>query len=238
MKSPRPKVEYVDCENCDAREDSIFCGLHEDTLHQIDRQKTVNVYQRGQNLFVEGNPPFGIYCITKGRVKLSKTTESGKEVLLRIAGPGEVIGHRSLFSESAYNASATALEDTSVCFVGKKTLQGLMSQEAGLTQNILTRMGEQMGQAEDRIVSLAKRNLRERLADTLLSLSETFGQPQEDGLHIDLKLTREELAGYVGSATENIIRHITEFKNEGLIKEESKRIRIVDIEALNKAAGR
>ncbi len=226
------------CEECPSRGESVFCQLEAAALEQLDRDKNTNAYKKGQNLFVEGNPPFGFYCISSGKVKLSKSTESGKEVLLRIAGPGEVLGHRSLFSEQAYNATATAMEDTHVCFVSRPAILKLIEQNPQLTVNLLKRLGDQMGAAENRLVAATDRSVRERVAETLVVLAETYGLQDADRIRVDLSLTRDELSGLVGAATENVIRVITEFKKDGIIDEHKKQFMILDVEALSEVASR
>ena len=114
------KKETTKCDNCDSREEGIFCELGMPELSEISHHKITNTYKKGQTLFVQGNHPFGIYCISKGNIKLTKVGSDGKETIVRIVHAGDILGHRSLFTDDNYTATATALEETEVCFIDKK----------------------------------------------------------------------------------------------------------------------
>ncbi len=130
----------VSCDNCPGRPKSIFCHLEDKALQELDQSKNANVYKKGQNLFLEGNPPFGLYCLHSGKVKISKTNSEGDETIVRIVHKGDVVGHRSLFSNSPYTASATVIEEGTICFVSKDTIQSLIKMEPQLASEIISRL--------------------------------------------------------------------------------------------------
>ena len=123
------KNTKVPCENCDSKENSIFCELSNEVLTDVTKHKIMNSYKKGQTLFHEGNPPFGLFCINDGKIKLTKMSAEGKDSIVRIVAAGDVLGHRSLFSEGPYRATATALEDCKVCFLDKKYISELIEQK-------------------------------------------------------------------------------------------------------------
>lgn len=220
------------CKDCESLCDGIFCDLKDETLDEVSEHKVPNIFKKGQTLFMQGNPPFGMYCIKSGIVKITQVGPDGKESIVRLAKPGDIVGHRSLFSEEAYKATATAVEDTRVCFYDKKYIQKLVKEEPTISYNIISTLGKDLGAAESRLTSFSQKNVRERLAELLLILKEGYGIKEGSRTKLNIKLTREEMASIIGTASETLIRFFTEFKTEGLIEQEGKIIFIKDEEKL------
>lgn len=221
------------CAKCTSLSKGVFCSLGSEELADISDHKVTNVYKKGQTLFVQGNHPFGLYCISTGNIKVTKIGADGKESIVRIATAGDVLGHRSLFTDQYYSATATALEDTKVCFLDKKFIMKVIQEEPSVSMNIIEKLSSDMGAAESKLSSLHQKNVRERLAELLLLLKESHGETMEDGrTKINLKLTREEMATMIGTANETLIRFISEFKEAGLIQQEGKTIYIANEEEM------
>lgn len=220
------------CENCPSRGQSVFHNYPKDQLSEVDRDKSSFLMKRGEVIFNEGNNPHGIYCIKKGKVKLFKTGNEGKDQIIRFAKDGDVIGYRALLSGEKYSSTASCLEETEICFIPKTSLLTMFTGHSCLAMNLMKVACHELGDASKFITNLAQKSTRERLAEIILILKENFGL-DKDGA-IDVKLTREELANMVGTATESVIRLITEFKNEGLIELQGKKIVPKDISALVK----
>ncbi len=218
----------LSCETCQSRDKGIFCQLENVALHDVSHNKVTNTYKKGQTIFFQGNPPFGLYCINSGKIKVSKLGNDGKESIIRIAGPGDVLGHRSLFSQENYTATATVIEDAAICFLDKKFIFKAVEKEPTVALNIIQKLSKEMGAAEARNAALSQKNVRERLAELLLILKKTYGIQEGNRWRLDIKLTREEMASMVGTANETIIRFFSEFKDEGLIEQEGKVIFIKD----------
>lgn len=226
------------CKDCQSLCQGIFNQLSEDTLDAISEHKVSNTFKKGQTLFMQGNPPFGMYCIKSGIVKVTQTGSDGKESIVRLAKGGDTIGHRSLFSEEYYKATATAVEETQICFYDKKYIQKLVKEEPSVAYNMISRLGHDLGASEHKVTSLAQKSVRERLAELLLVLQQGYGEKLDDGrFKLNIKLTREEMASMVGTASETLIRFFTEFKNEDIIEQEGKVIYITDMEKLTDFAG-
>lgn len=220
------------CRDCESLCDGIFCDLKDPSLDEISEHKVPNTFKKGQTLFMQGNPPFGMYCIKSGIVKITQVGPDGKESIVRLAKPGDTVGHRSLFSEQAYKATATAVQETKVCFYDKKYIQKLVKDEPTVSYNLISALGKDLGAAESRLTSFSQKNVRERLAELLLVLKEGYGEKIGSRVRLNIKLTREEMASIIGTASETLIRFFTEFKNEGLIEQEGKTIYITDEEKL------
>lgn len=226
------KKEATKCDNCVSRDEGIFCELGLPELSEISHHKITNVYKKGQTLFVQGNHPFGLYCISKGNIKLTKVGSDGKETIVRIVHAGDILGHRSLFTDDNYSATATALEETEVCFIDKKFILKVIQNNPTVALNIINKLSRDMGVAEKKLTSLHQKNVRERLAELILSLKASHGVKVDGRWKIDLKLTREEMATMIGTANETLIRFMTEFKEANIIEQEGKTIYIKDEEEL------
>ncbi|MGZ3788802.1 MAG: Crp/Fnr family transcriptional regulator [Bacteriovorax sp.] len=220
------------CENCTSRDEGIFCNLHLPELEEVSQHKIFNTFKKGQTLFIQGNHPFGIYCISKGNIKLTKTGADGKETIVRIVHDGDILGHRSLFTDDDYSATATAMEDTEVCFIDKKFILKVIEKNPSVALNIINKLSRDMGSAERKLSSLHQKNVRERLAELILSLKATHGVKVDNRWKIELKLTREEMATMIGTANETLIRFMTEFKDAGIIEQEGKILYIKDEDEL------
>ncbi len=224
----------LECSTCVGRANGVFCELGMALLVELDEHKNANTYKKGQNLFLEGNIPFGLYCVHSGKVKITKLGSDGKETIVRLASEGDILGHRSLFSSSRYTATATVVDEAIVCFISKELIQKLVQKEPRLALQIINRLSKQMGAAEELLANMAQKSVRERFASLLLLLKESYGAEEAGKVRLDIKLTREEMASMVGAATENLIRLVTEFKNDGYIEQVGKSIYILDIRALEK----
>jgi CRP-like cAMP-binding protein len=222
------KALKVECENCENKNKSIFCDLNQGELAEVSVHKITNVYKKGQTLFHEGNPAFGLFCINSGKIKLTKSSPDGKDSIVRLIGPGDVLGHRSLFDEGNAQGTATALEESTICFLDKKYITKIIKEKPHLASQVITHLSKEMGAAEDKIASYFQKNVRERLAEFLFEMKEKFGTIESGRTRLEIKLTREEMASIVGVATETLIRFMSEFKQEGAIEQEGKVIFILD----------
>ncbi|MGE3608299.1 MAG: Crp/Fnr family transcriptional regulator [Bacteriovoracaceae bacterium] len=221
-------MKKLNCQNCSTKSKSLFCELSDESLENISKHKISNALKKGDNIFNEGTPSFGLYCIQSGRVKITKTGIDGKEVIVRIADTGDVIGHRSIFSNQNYTATAKVIEDSVVCFFDKHFFFNLIKVEPTIAFHLIERLSLGMGVAENKSASIIQKNVSERLAELLLMLKETYGVQEKDRIKLDIFLTREELASMVGMAHETVIRQISQFKEDGLIMQTEKTIYILN----------
>lgn len=227
--------EIPHCESCLPRLHSMFGVLSTEELGRLQLHKGCNFHRNGQVLFYEGDYPSGLYCINRGKVKLTKTGEAGREQIVRLAREGDVVGYRALVSGTPYELTATVIEEASVCFIPRQTFHSLMADNPALTGKIIRQLTQDLARAEQKQVSLAQKQVRERLAETLLMLKEFYGT-EDDHHTLRSKLSREDIANYIGTATETVIRYLSEFAKEGMIVLDGRKIRIVDTAALREAA--
>ncbi len=235
MKSTKESLESpLHCQFCQNRTHSAFHNLGSGELDTISRLKTCVSFRKGQVIMHEGARPQGVYCIHKGKAKLYKVGTEGKEQIVRFATNGDLIGYRSILSDEPISASITALEDTYACYIPKSSFFEVIEENPRFSLNVLKISCHELGEAGKMIASLAQKTVRERLAEILLILRATFGEDEEG--YLDIKLTREEIANMVGTATESAIRLLSELKEEGHVSTQGRRIKLEDRPALRKVA--
>lgn len=224
----------IDCTECDTRHHSFMSQVSEGHLEVISEAKSCYTYKKGQTIFFEDSRPLGLFCINKGKIKIYKTGIDGKEQIIHFGQAGDFLGYRALIAEENYTVSATAIDETVACFIPRDTFFDMLDKNPQLSRTMLKSLCHEIGLANDRIQSMAQKNVRERLAETLLLLHQTFNDGHTEDTLIDIILPREDIANIVGTATETLIRLLSEFKTDGLVEFEGKRIRITDMAKLRK----
>jgi len=214
------------CEQCIVRQFSSLKALNKDELLRMAECKTSYTIKKGEPIFEEGESTNGIFCVKDGVCKLTKLSANGKDQIVKLVKPGELLGQRSMISDEPANLSAVALEDMEVCFIPKKEIMEFFNENNQFSMNVMKTICGDLKDADDHMVSLAQKSVKERLAETLLELEDTFGKNDDGTLHI--QLSREELAGMIGTATESCIRLLSEFNKSGLIELIGKKISITD----------
>jgi CRP-like cAMP-binding protein len=220
------------CELCGSRKHSLFSSLPEAHLCTISDSKNLVSHRKGQILYYEGTKPLGIFCVNEGVIKVYKTASNGKEQILYLAKRGDFLGYYALLGEENYNNSATIIKDAKICFIPKEAFLSSLMKNTEFFKRITKQLSHELGVMEEKLTDASQKSIRERLAFLLLQLANSYGvdggQPQE----INLVLSREELAGMVGTATESVIRLLSEFKRDGLIELNGKKISIKDKKGL------
>jgi len=226
---------HLDCINCDAKAISFLSYCNEKEIEMVAAAKSCSHYKKGQSIFYEDNLPMGIYCLSHGSIKLTRSNKDGKEQIIRFAKEGEFLGYRAVIAEEPLVATATCIEDTICCFIPKAVFLDLIEQNSQINKFMLKSLCHDLGIADEKIQSLAQKSVRERLAETLLFLQKTFKENNDaDDNLISVSLPREDIANIVGTATQTVIRLLSEFKADKLIDMEGKKIRIMNKMALEK----
>jgi CRP-like cAMP-binding protein len=234
MKTPK-KIEAHSCLECSSRGDSVLCSMQDPDLSILSDSKSFTAYRKGQPIFTEGSHPYGLFCIYSGKVKVHKLGDDGKEQIVRFAKPGDVLGYRALMSGDNYNATATALEETYACCFPKNVYFEMLKSDPSLSFSIIKQLASDLRSAEKMIIGMAQKQVRERIADALLMLSNYYGVSASDST-INAVLTREELSDIAGTSTETTIRVLSDLKKEKCISFIGKRIKILDQQALLQSA--
>jgi CRP-like cAMP-binding protein len=220
------------CDSCSLETGSIFKYLTPDEVDALNFEKDFRYYKRGDILYQEGNRISGFFCIHGGIIKVFKTGFDGKEQIIRFAKKGDIIAYRSVLSNELACTSAKVIEDCQVCFIPSEILISFIKTNPSYAIELLKLACHELGEANSFITDIAQKTVRERLAEVLLFLVNDFGLDNDSFLNISL--TREELANIVGTATESVIRLLSEFKSDKLVELNGRKIKILNTKGLEK----
>lgn len=218
--------EHISCASCFMRTLPLFRHLSEEELQNISFHKITETHKRGSIIYQEGNRMNGFYCVQKGIIKIYKTGFDGKEQIIRFAQPGDLIGYRSVISNEPACTTTAVLEECILCHIPTVILLNLVKTNGNFAVELLKLTCKELGEANAYITDIAQKTVKERLAEIILHLNDEFGDDAHGILKISL--TREELSNIVGTATESIIRLLSEFKNKQLIELNGRKIKILD----------
>jgi CRP/FNR family transcriptional regulator, polysaccharide utilization system transcription regulator len=220
----------VSCANCTSRSNSLFSHFNCDEISTLNSIKTCSFYKKRQSLFLSGGIPHGVYCINKGKVKVFSIGDQGKEHIIQIAKEGDVLGFRAMLSGEPYQVSAETLEECNICFIPKEEFINMIDTNETLRNNVIQALSKEINLRTKLLTNMAQKSVRERLAFFLIYL---------DSIFIDepINLSREDLANFVGTATETLIRLLKDFKDEGLIDIQTRKVTLLKKDELLHIAG-
>jgi len=186
-------------------------------------------YKKKQRIYSEDNHPIRLYYIQKGRVKVYKTSEEGKELIIQIVNPGNFFGYVAMLENDVYKENADALEDCEIAAIPKNEFNELLNSNLNVSHKFIKLLANDIAERESHLLHIAYNSLRRKVADALLILSEKYKDNTED---FNIHLSRENLAAVAGTATESLIRTLTDFKTEKLIEIKEGGIKILNAEKL------
>lgn len=216
----------------DFKTGSLLHDLPPEELEQLFANSSEHVYNKGQVLFREGAYPSGIYFIRDGKVKKYMVDKEGKEQIIYVANSGEVVGFHALLAEERYPDSAAVLEDSRIVFLPKEDFLAVLDSSKVLARRLLKTLSHEFTVFANSLALIAQRSVRERLAMQLVLLREKYKQNFVPGMEVTINLSREDLASLVGTARENIMRNLKEFKEEGILETKGRKIIIKDVQKL------
>ncbi len=228
----KPLKELPTCMNCSVADSNIFKSLSKEERELLNQEKNCNSYLKGDIIYHEGNRISGCYCVNKGILKIYKTGIEGKEQIIAFAQKGDIIGYRSILSGEPACTTAQVIDDALLCYIPSDILLSLVKSNSSFSLDLMQLTCKELNQANAYIKDIAQKTVRERLAEILLMLKNTFGEDAEG--YLQIILTREDLANIVGTATESVIRLLSEFKSDNLIELSNKKIKIINKNALKK----
>ncbi|HVS93806.1 MAG TPA: Crp/Fnr family transcriptional regulator [Mucilaginibacter sp.] len=182
-------------------------------------------FRKGQAVFNEGDEVKGIYFVYSGTIKVHKKWGADKELIIRFASNGSILGHRGLTNDKIYSVSATAIEPAIVCYVDLDFFKWSLKVNHTLSYSLMMFFAEELGEAEQKMHDLALMPVKECLKEALIKLEKQFGR-DDDG-YINLRLPRQDLAQFTGTTYETVFRTLNEMRDEGSIELEKKRIKLV-----------
>ncbi len=232
MNGKNIEKNNVICEKCLIRSKSAFSHLTNKEYQKLYQEKSCLFFRRGEIIFYEGHRLRGVYCLQKGALKLYKTGHEGKEQIIRLAKPGDLLAFRAILTQEKSCTTAQAIEDSLLCHIPAKTFIEIAKENPEFSLKLIQISCKELEESNKLIVDLAQRPVKDRLIQTLFLLQDTFSTDSKG--FINIQLTREEIANIVGTATENMIRILSDLKKKQLIELSGKKIKILKPEILEK----
>lgn len=195
-------------------------------LEDLAAHRSQNNYKKKQVIYAEGNHPGRLFYIEKGKVKTYKTNDNGKDLTVGLFNEGEFFGYTALLEETVYKETAQAMEDCVVSIIPKEDFENLLRSNREVMQKFIKLLANNITEKENQLLGLAYNSLRKRVADALLTLSSKY--QKEDAEKFTMHISREDLANIAGTATESLIRTLSDFKSEKLIEIKDGNISILD----------
>lgn len=205
-------------------------GGEKSALEFLIQGRNCNRYKRKQVIYSEGNHPNALYYVLKGKVKALKMNEEGKGLVTELFSPGDFLGYIALLEGSTYNDTAMALEDTELAVIPREDFEELMNNSREVAAKFIRLLANGITEMEKKLLGIAYSSLRKKVANALLLLQKKYQQQKEGDFVIDIN--RESLATIAGTATESLIRTLTDFKNEKLIDMKGNAITVLNSKKL------
>jgi DNA-binding response OmpR family regulator len=198
-------------------------------MSQLSDQYNVENYTKKQTLYQEGKRPRYLYYLVKGKVKGFKTHEDGKEYITDLFAGGDFIGYPAIIEDKNYDDSAVVLEDADIMQIPKEEFLQMIYGNMDIAAKFIRIITQNVKEKEERLLNLAYSSLRKRVAKALVDIQHKFNAENKDK---PLEISREDFAHYVGTATESLIRTLSDFKSEKLIEIKDGKISIINLEKL------
>ncbi|NII27835.1 Crp/Fnr family transcriptional regulator [Pseudoflavitalea sp. X16] len=220
----------------DFKSQSVLADLPEEDLTLLSAHQSEHMYSKGEIIFREGAYPSGIFYIKKGKAKKYKVAKEGSEHIIYVANTGELLGFHAILEGDRYPDSAASLEDSSIIFFPKEDFLEVLQRSSVLSRRLLKTLSHEFAVIVNSLTLFTQRSVRERLALQLVVLREKYKVDFQPGMPVEINLSREDLANLVGTARENIVRILSEFKEAGILETKGRKIIVKDVVALIKIA--
>jgi CRP-like cAMP-binding protein/CheY-like chemotaxis protein len=186
-----------------------------ETMKTMVENRSINTYKKKQIIYKEGNHPTQLYYVLNGKIKTYRSNDDGKELVTDLYSTGDFLGHVALLQGGVYKESAEAIDDCELAIIPRKEFEELLHNSKEVSQKFISLLAKNVADKEHHLLSLAYNSLRKKVADALVTLKNKYQDPSKDGFSIDI--SRENLANIAGTATESLIRTLSDFKSEKLI---------------------
>jgi CRP-like cAMP-binding protein len=199
-------------------------------VNELAEKYNIESYSKKQVLYQEGKRPRFLYCLVKGKVKCFKAHADGKDYITDIFGEGDFIGYPALIEDKNYDDGAVILEDAEIIQIPREDFLQMIYGDINVAIKFIRIITQNVKEKEERLLNLAYSSLRKRVAKALVDL---HGKYNENGGNNPIEISREDIAHYVGTATESLIRTLSDFKAEKLIEIKEGKIRVTNAEKLS-----
>lgn len=235
QESMASNIILPDAEACCKKLKRTFTNLTDTEIKSLLRPDSIRAYKKGELIYAEGARIKGCYFVYSGIIKIYQTGHEGKEQIIKFDQEGDIFGFRSVIRHEPACTSIETLSETILCYIPDTILLDLIKNNSGFAYDMVQIACKELGDSNRYIRDIAQKSVRERLAEVLLLLSDDFGT-ESDGT-LNLNITREDLSNFVGTATETVIRLLSEFKSDGLVNSKGRKITLLNIEKLKTIAG-
>ena len=184
-------------------------------LKSLIEHRSTNVYKKKQVIYAEGNHPIHLYYVIRGKVKTYKSNDDGKDLVTDLYSTGDFLGYISLLQESVYRETAEAIDECEIAMIPKKEFEDYLNTNRDISKKFINLLAKNVSDKENHLLNLAYNSLRKKVADALVTLKKKYENPELDKFSIDI--SRENLATIAGTATESLIRTLSDFKSEKII---------------------
>lgn len=225
------------CENCQHQlcvsRVPIFSGLASEELSKVAALIVKKKYEKGELIIMEGSCPENLVIIDRGQVKVFRYTAEGKEQILYIFAEGDFFGEKNLLKNQETTYNVEALEPTNICMINKKDFQKLLRDYPEIGIKIIGELCSRMEKIEGAVQSMGTKSIETRINSILLEFAQRYGKKHSRGVLVELPLSREGIANYIGAARETISRKLSVLQDEGIIEMiGNKKILVLDMKAL------
>lgn len=211
---------------------SLFKNLSDAEIKELGPYLATETFKRKETIFSEGEPPEWFYIVLSGKVKITKLSHEGKEIILEVISPDDIFGGVAVIRGFPYPANAVAMEPTEVLKISRKNLMRLVDRFPNLMYCIALQLGDRMKSSYDSLKNIALERVEARIAALLLKLAGKVGIETRDGILIDMRLTKQDIADMVGTTVETSIRTFSKFKKQNLVTESDGKIIVSDKDRL------
>jgi len=212
---------------------ALLSNLSDPELELLSARTVRKMFSKGELLFSEGEPCKGIQIIAFGKVRIFKTSATGREQVLSVDGPGGSIAELPVFDGGPYPASAIALENTEIAFISRRDFQAFCMEHPEVALKVLALVGARLRRLVGIIEELSFTTIRQRLVSTLIRLAQSEGKKTERGIEFLLPASHQELANQLGTVRELVSRNLTRLQAEGLLEVDARQVIVKDLKGLS-----
>ncbi len=203
----------------------------QNVLQTFTEDRRINIYKKKQTIYSESNHPSHLYYILSGKVKTYKTNDQGKAFVTDLFSAGDFLGYVALLQDDVYKDTAEALEESEVAIIPREDFEDLINKNSAVSRKFIQLLANNISTKEEQILGLAYNSLRKKVAEALVQVEQKYRDKNNPGFTIDI--SRENLASIAGTATESLIRTLSDFKSEKLIDIQNGCIKIINKKKLN-----
>lgn len=200
----------------------------EQALSGLIKDRRNKSFGKKEMVYLEGNAPNSLYFLSSGKLKVIKRNEDGKELITEIITPGNFFGYQAMLKETYYHDSVQVMEPSEIVVIPKEDFHNLLLKNRDVSYSFIKLLSQNVLEKEEELINLAYNTVRKRVADNLLKIAESYENPETEPFNV----SREDLANMAGTSTESVIRMLSEFKSDGLIEIQSRKILLTDLEGL------